>query len=182
MCVSRTSFSDMLDTLIGTSTRRWMRFCAVTTTSSSFCGEVSATGMFGVSGAGAAGAGVSGWEVTGASAGGASAGADSGAGGVCSCAATAALSSSPIMHASNFPWRIASSSGRSEVDLTLRYVVILWRHMSAVNSLKKSAARASWKKPEPDSAKLEALLDAAAVELNARGIAGARLTQVAKQV
>src|SRR5581483_4958572 len=42
--------------------------------------------------------------------------------------------------------------------------------------------RAAWKKPEPDSAKLDALLDAAAVELNARGIAGARLAHVAKQV
>ena len=47
--------------------------------------------------------------------------------------------------------------------------------MSAVN-------RATWKKPEPDSAKHAALLDAAAVEFNARGIAGARLPQIGKAV
>lgn len=55
--------------------------------------------------------------------------------------------------------------------------------MSAVKPTKKTpASRAAWKKPQPDSVKLDALLDAAAMELNARGIAGARLAHVAKQV
>jgi AcrR family transcriptional regulator len=44
------------------------------------------------------------------------------------------------------------------------------------------AKRAQWKNPEPESARLEALLDAAAVEFNARGVAGARLAHIARQV
>ena len=49
-----------------------------------------------------------------------------------------------------------------------------------------AAPRRGWKKPEPQSdgasARLDALLDAAAAEFNARGIAGARLAHVAQQV
>jgi AcrR family transcriptional regulator len=43
----------------------------------------------------------------------------------------------------------------------------------------RTVRRAAWKKPQPDSARLEGLLDHAAVEFNARGIAGARLARIA---
>lgn len=43
----------------------------------------------------------------------------------------------------------------------------------------KRTRRAAWKKPQADSARLDGLLDHAAVEFNARGIAGARLARVA---
>ncbi|HUP92778.1 MAG TPA: TetR family transcriptional regulator [Solimonas sp.] len=42
--------------------------------------------------------------------------------------------------------------------------------------------RPAWKRQAPDSARLDALLDAAAAEFNARGVAGARLAHVAQQV
>ena len=49
-------------------------------------------------------------------------------------------------------------------------------------STRARATRQPWKKPEPDSARLDALLDAAATEFNARGVAGARLSHIAAQV
>jgi AcrR family transcriptional regulator len=49
-------------------------------------------------------------------------------------------------------------------------------------STRTAKARAAWKKPDADSARLDALLDAAAAEFNSRGVAGARLSQVARKV
>jgi AcrR family transcriptional regulator len=45
-----------------------------------------------------------------------------------------------------------------------------------------SAQRKPWKQNAADPARLDALLDAAAVELNARGIAGASLAAIAQQI
>lgn len=46
----------------------------------------------------------------------------------------------------------------------------------------RKARRAAWKKAVPESQRLDALLDAAAAEFNARGIAGARLAGIARSV
>lgn len=49
-------------------------------------------------------------------------------------------------------------------------------------AVKRQKPRAAWKKAEPDSARLDAVLDAAAVEFNAFGISGASLSRIARQV
>ena len=57
-----------------------------------------------------------------------------------------------------------------------------WRLDTGQHRVKAAKRRPAWKKAEADSARLDALLDAAAVEFNARGVSGARLSHIATQV